>query len=645
MIFTNRNASEAEPGLADRLTYHLGYTLGLAAAEVTDQAVLTALSHAVRDALTDRIHETMAREPTAKRVAYLSMEFLIGRSLRNNLINLGLIPAATTACAAHGRALDELLGLDEDAALGNGGLGRLAACFLDSLATLDLPAVGYGLLYEHGLFRQEIHGDRQFERPDRWSAVESPWLRGRMGAEVQIPVYGRVSHETTLDGQYNPVWMEWKVIVGVPYDLPIAGYGGHTVNVLRLYQARAAGDFDMGRFNQGDYLRAVEERVHVETVSKVLYPNDHSAAGRELRLIQEYFLSACAVRDVVRACEQAHGDVRVLGSAWAMQLNDTHPSLAVAELMRILVDEYALGWDEAWAITVSVCAYTNHTLMPEALERWSLGLLEHVLPRHAQIICEINHRFLAEVEAKWPGDGERKRRMSLIEEGRDKMVRMAHLAIVGGHAVNGVAAMHSELVKRELVPDFHALWPERFQNKTNGVTPRRWLLSCNPGLAALLDRSVSGDWAKDLDRLAQIEGFADDAAFLSDLEKVKIENKRRLAQVILRQTGVAVDATAMFDVHIKRMHEYKRQLLNALELLLTYDRIVSCGYALPSPRVCVFAGKAAPGYEAAKRIIHFINSLGRAINSDPRVGEQLKVVFLPDYRVSLAEVIVPAADE
>ncbi len=634
----------ATPTFGERLSYHLQYTLGLPPEEITDHAVLAALSHAVRDTLTERIRESAARARGAKHVAYLSMEFLIGRSLRNNLINLGLQPTAAEVCAEHGRSLDALLDLDEDAALGNGGLGRLAACFLDSLATLDIPAVGYGLLYEHGLFRQEIHGDRQVERPDRWSAVASPWLRARQGGEVQVPVYGRVSHETTLDGQYNPVWMDWKMLVGVPYDLPIAGYGGTTVNVLRLYQARAAGDFDMGRFNQGDYLRAVEERVQVETVSKVLYPNDHSAAGRELRLIQEYFLSACAVRDVVRACEQQHGDVRALGSAWAMQLNDTHPSLAVAELMRLLVDEHALSWDEAWQITVAVCAYTNHTLMPEALERWSLGLLERVLPRHAQIICEINRRFLDEVEERWPGDDARKRRMSIIEEGGDKKVRMAHLAIVGGHAVNGVAAMHSELVKRDLVPDFHALWPERFQNKTNGVTPRRWLLSCNPGLAALLDRTVSGDWAKELDRLTQLEQLADDAGFLGELERVKVENKRRLAGLILQQTGVSVDETAMFDVHIKRMHEYKRQLLNALELLLTYDRIVSDGHALPAPRVCVFAGKAAPGYEVAKQIIHFINALGRAINHDTRVGDQLKVIFLPDYRVSLAEQIVPAAD-
>jgi glycogen phosphorylase len=644
MISPSRSSANSAVGLAERITHHLTYTLAVSKEEVTDHAVLAALSHAVRDALTEKLLETQARARTAKHVAYLSMEFLIGRSLRNNLINLGMISEAAEACAAHGRTLDDLLNDDEDAALGNGGLGRLAACFLDSMATLDLPAVGYGLLYEHGLFRQEFHGDRQFERPDRWSAAESPWVRARQDAEIQLPLYGRIAHERTEDGHYNPVWLDWKVLVGVPYDLPIAGYGGNTVNVLRLFQARAAGDFDMGRFNRGDYLRAVEERVHAETVSKVLYPNDHSAAGRELRLVQEYFLSACAVRDVVRACERAHGDIRALGKAWAIQLNDTHPALAVAELMRLLVDEYALPWEEAWAITVSVCAYTNHTLMPEALERWSLGLLEHVLPRHAQIIYEINHRFLAEVEARWPGDDARKQRMSLIEEGHDKKVRMAHLAIVGGHAVNGVAAMHSDLVKRDLVPDFHALWPERFQNKTNGVTPRRWLLSCNRGLAHLLDRSVSGDWARDLDRLAQIERLASDASFQQDFEAVKRENKRRLAALVQRQVGVVVDPSAMFDVHIKRMHEYKRQLLNALDLLRTYDRLINGGESLPSPRVCIFAGKAAPGYEAAKDIIRFINALGRVINADRRVADQLKVVYLPDYRVSLAELIVPAAD-
>ena len=644
MIPNSRATTQPAVGLFDRLSHHLTYTLGLPKAEVNERATLIALSHAVRDTLTERILETQQRVKTAKHVAYLSMEFLVGRSLRNNLINLGLMKEASDACAAMGRSLDELLELDEDAALGNGGLGRLAACFLDSLATLDLPAVGYGLLYEHGLFRQEIHDHRQFERPDQWAATASPWLRARVQAEIQVPVYGRVSHEQSADGQYNPVWLDWKVLVGVPYDLPVAGYGGHTVNVLRLFQARAAGDFDMGRFNHGDYLRAVEERVQAETVSKVLYPNDHSAAGRELRLVQEYFLSACAVRDVLRACEQAHGDVRALDQAWAIQLNDTHPALAVAELMRILIDEHALSWEEAWRLTVAVCAYTNHTLMPEALERWSLPLLEYVLPRHSQIILEINHRFLQEVEARWPGDDQRKRRMSIIEEGHDQKVRMAHLAIVGGHAVNGVAAMHSELVKRELVPDFHALWPERFQNKTNGVTPRRWLLASNPGLAALLDRNVSGDWARDLDRVAQIERFAEDPGFQADFEKVKLENKRRLAAVISRQLGLRVDPAAMFDVHIKRMHEYKRQLLNALELLYTYQRIVADDLVLPAPRVCVFAGKAAPGYDAAKRIIEFINCLASAINDDPRVRDQIKIAFLPDYRVSLAEVITPAAD-
>jgi glycogen phosphorylase len=644
MISTNRLAVDTAVGLADRITYHLTYTLGRPAAEADEHAVMVALSHAVRDTLTERIHVTRARIGKAKQVAYLSMEFLIGRSLRNNLINLGLLPEAADACTAHGVSLDRLLDQDEDAALGNGGLGRLAACFLDSLASMDLPAVGYGLLYEHGLFRQELHGGRQFERPDRWSAAESPWVRARPEAEVQVPVYGRVSHEHTEDGAYNPVWMDWKVLIGIPYDLPIAGYGGGTVNALRLYQARAAGDFDMGRFNHGDYLRAVEERVHAETVSKVLYPNDHSAAGRELRLVQEYFLCACAVRDVVRHCERVHGDVRALGSAWAIQLNDTHPALTVAELMRLLVDEHGLGWEESWQLTTSVCAYTNHTLMPEALERWSLGLLEYVLPRHAQLICEINHRFLGEVEARWPGDDARKQRMSIIEEGDDKKVRMAHLAIIGGHAVNGVAAMHSELVKRDLVPDFYELWPQRFQNKTNGVTPRRWLLSCNQGLAGLLDRNVSGDWAKDLDRVAQLERLAGDAGFQADFERVKVDNKRRLATLIQRQVGVQVDARAMFDVHIKRMHEYKRQLLNALDLLQLYYRIRDQELELPGPRVCVFAGKAAPGYDAAKQIIAFINALARVINADPKARDQLKVAYLPDYRVSLAEVIVPAAD-
>ena len=625
---------------------HARYALGKHRNDLTRQDLFRAVGLAVREALVDGMLATEARyeEADAKRVYYLSMEFLMGRSMGNNLINLGLFDLCREALEELGFDLEEIRQQEVDAALGNGGLGRLAACFLDSLATLDLPGFGYGINYEYGLFKQEIDNGHQKERPDNWLAEGTPWQIERPDEAVVIPLYGRIEDSTDRDGNYNPMWLDWQVIVGVPHDMPIAGYSGRTVNYLRLYSARSSQDFDMQIFNEGDYLKAVEQKMSSETISKVLYPSDSFEAGRELRLIQEYFFVACAIRDIVRRYEQRHAYYDAFASKVAIQLNDTHPALAVAELMRLLVDEKLLPWDRAWEITQATLGYTNHTLLPEALERWPVSLFERVLPRHLQIIHEINRRFLDEVGAHWPNDPDRARRMSIIEEGDQKQVRMAHLAIIGSHSINGVAALHSELVKSSLVPDFYALWPERFNNKTNGVTPRRWLLKANPQLSRLITDALGDGWVTDLDRLRGLEPFTQDAAFRADFHRIKRANKDRLAAVIRETTRIRVDPDSLFDIQAKRIHEYKRQLLNALHVIDEYLGIIEDGREPIAPRTAIFAGKAAPGYWAAKQIIKLINNLGRVINDDPRVRGMLKVVFIPDYRVSLAERIIPAAD-
>jgi len=571
------------------------------------------------------------------------MEFLMGRALENNLLNLGLLANARELLGAPD--LEVMLDEERDPALGNGGLGRLAACFLDSLATLNFPAIGYGINYEFGLFRQSIDSDgNQREQPDNWLPSSSPWLIERADEALVIPVYGRVEHGEDRVGNYNPMWVDWKVLVGVPHDMPVVGYGNSTVNALRLFSARASTDFDIEIFNDGDYIRAIQEKLASETVSKVLYPTDGFAAGRELRLVQEYFLVACAVRDVSRRLKRQGLPMTSLSSLFAIQLNDTHPALTVAELMRLLVDEEQVPWEQAWEITENTLAYTNHTLMPEALEKWPLELMQHVIPRHVQIILEINHRFLEKVAAKHPGDGERVRRMSIIEESEPKQVRMAHLSIVGSHSVNGVAAVHSDLVRTTLVPDFAELWPERFNNKTNGVTPRRWIKLANPGLSSLLDESIGTDWVTNLDKLRALERFAEDAGFQDKFTGIKRANKARLADLIYATTRIKVDPTSLFDVQIKRIHEYKRQLLNCLRLIHCYLRATEDGDDLGPSRTVVFAGKAAPGYFLAKLIIRLIHDIAAVINNDSRMDGRLKVVFLPDYRVSLAERIVPGAD-
>lgn len=641
-----KNEADTVSAFQESIRAHIKYTLGKALGKLSPSHLCQAVSFALRDRLIDRRIETEARfiRADAKRLYYLSMEFLIGRSLGNNLYNLGLFDMCRDAMIEMGFDLEEVREKEPDAALGNGGLGRLAACYLDSLATLDMPGYGYGINYEYGLFKQEIENGYQKERPDHWLEYGSPWQIRRPDHAWVIPVYGRIDR-APVEGSNESAWVDWKVLIGMPHDMLIVGYGGRTVNFLRLYSARSSHEFDMNIFNQGDYIRAVEQKISTETISKVLYPSDSVEAGKELRLLQEYFLVACALRDIINRYLKKHSDFDQFSSKAAIQLNDTHPALAVAELMRILIDENNVPWDRAWEITQATLAFTNHTLMPEALEKWPVTLFERVLPRHLQIIHEINIKFLESVQARWPNDAGRLGRLSIVEAGEPSQVRMAHLAIIGSHSVNGVAALHSELVKTTLVPDFYEMWPEKFNNKTNGVTQRRWLLKANPALAGLISSATgSDDWITDLDRLRGLEQLNDDEGFQNEFRRIKRANKDRLAKVIHDTTHTVVDPTSLFDVQIKRIHEYKRQLLNVMQIIDQYLRIVENEEFPLVARTYIFAGKAAPGYWAAKQIIKLVNNIGRVINRDRRVRGLLKVVFIPDYRVSLAEKIIPAAD-
>jgi starch phosphorylase len=628
------------------LCWHVRYSLGKTGEGLSKHETFTAVALALRNCIIDRMIETERRyrQKDVKRLYYLSLEYLIGRSLTNNLINLRLYDLFRDALLQQGIDLEEIEETESDAALGNGGLGRLAACFLDSLATLGMPGYGYGINYEYGIFKQEIHHGYQHEKPDKWLRGMSPWLIERFEERFFIPIYGRIEHTVDRNGHYQPLWVDWKLIVGVPYDMPIVGYGGKTVNVLRLFSARSYHEFDMQIFNSGDYISAVEQKIASETISKVLYPSDSVAAGKELRLTQEYFLVACALRDIVRRYTQQHDTFDQFPHKVAIQLNDTHPALAIAELMRILVDENHLPWEHAWQITEQTFGYTNHTLMPEALEKWPVALFEKLLPRHLQIIYEINRRFLEHVMWLYPGDNERLRRVSIIEEGEQKQVRMAHLAIIGSHSVNGVSKLHSQLITTSLVPDFYDLFPHKFNSKTNGVTPRRWLKLANPRLSQLIDNTIGNKWVTDLKRLRSLERFAADATFQQQFREIKQLNKLRLVHLIRETTGASVPADSLFDVQVKRIHEYKRQLLKVLHIIHLYLEIIEEQRYPTVPRTFIFGGKAAPGYWAAKNIIKLINNVATVINHDHRARDYLRVVFLPDYRVSLAEVIIPAAD-
>ncbi len=604
-----------------------------------------AFAHTVRDRLVDRWMETIRAltGEKAKSVCYLSAEFLMGPHLGNGLLSLGMLDAAREAAAELGLELDRILEEEEEPGLGNGGLGRLAACFMDSLATLGVPAIGFGIRYEFGIFDQAIRDGAQVELTDKWLRRGNPWEIERPEICFDVKLGGRT--ETSLDekGARRVRWIPQQVVKGVAYDTPVPGYGARTVNLLRLWKAEATESFDFAAFNTGDYLGAVQEKVASETISKVLYPNDEPAIGKRLRLAQQYFFVSCSIQDIIRVHLARGRSLDDLPGAWAVQMNDTHPAVAVAELMRLLVDEHRLDWERAWDITRKTLSYTNHTLLPEALERWPVPLFGATLPRHLEIVYEINRRFLEEVRARFPGDDARVARLSLIEEGGEKSVRMAHLACVGSHAINGVAALHSELLKRTVLSDFHAISPGKFRNVTNGVTPRRWVALANPRLSALITKSLGDRWLTHTEEeLRRLEPLARDASFRREWREVKRRNKEDLAALIRERTGVSVDPSSLFDVQVKRFHEYKRQHLNVLHVITLYDRLRR-GLDAP-PRTVIFGGKAAPGYALAKLAIRLIHGVADVVNGDPAVASRLKVAFVPDFNVKVGQRIYPAAD-
>ncbi|XP_075568210.1 glycogen phosphorylase, liver form [Pelecanus crispus] len=628
---------------------HLHFTLVKDRNVATPRDYFFALAHTVRDHLVGRWIRTQQYyyEKDPKRIYYLSLEFYMGRTLQNTMINLGLQNACDEAIYQLGLDMEELEEIEEDAGLGNGGLGRLAACFLDSMATLGLAAYGYGIRYEYGIFNQKIRDGWQVEEADDWLRHGNPWEKARPEYMLPVHFYGRVEHAAT-----GAKWVDTQVVLALPYDTPVPGYMNNTVNTMRLWSARAPNDFNLRDFNVGDYIQAVLDRNLAENISRVLYPNDNFFEGKELRLKQEYFVVAATLQDIIRRFKASKfgstESVRTVFDSFpdqvAIQLNDTHPAMAIPELMRILVDIEKLPWNKAWDITKRTFAYTNHTVLPEALERWPVDLVEKLLPRHLQIIYEINQRHLDHIASLFPNDVDRLRRMSLIEEGGTKRINMAHLCIVGSHAVNGVAKIHSEIVKTQVFKDFAALEPEKFQNKTNGITPRRWLLLCNPGLAELIAEKIGEDYVRDLSQLTKLHEFVDDDRFIREVAKVKQENKVKFALYLEKEYKVKIDPSSMFDVHVKRIHEYKRQLMNCLHIITMYNRIRRDPAKLFVSRTVIIGGKAAPGYHMAKMIIKLINAVAQVVNNDPVVGTKLKVIFLENYRVSLAEKVIPATD-
>ncbi len=633
--------------LREDITRHLSYTLGRDSYSVNNHYRYQAVVLAVRDRLMERWKATHAAyyKADCKRGYYLSLEFLMGRALGNALLNLGIEGEAVEAMRGLGLSLEDLSEEENDAGLGNGGLGRLAACFMDSCATLQLPVFGYGIRYDFGMFRQRIVNRQQVEEPDAWLADGMPWELHRPEYATRVKFRGKTEFFTDPEGRNRVRWIETRDVLATPYDLPVPGYLNGTVNTLRLWRATSPEAFNLADFNAGDYDGAVESQAAAENISRVLYPNDKSENGKELRLKQQYFLASASLQDIVRRWVAKHGpNFEHFADGNVCQLNDTHPTIAVAELMRLLMDEHALGWDESWAITQRCLAYTNHTLLPEALEKWPVAMLRHLLPRPLEIIFEINARFLRTVANRWPGDTARQARMSIIEEGPHPHVRMANLAIVGSSSVNGVAQLHSDLLKSGLFRDFNELWPERFNNKTNGVTQRRWLALCNPRQSDLITQAIGSEWVTDLSKIARLAPSAKNADFRKAWRAVKRENKVALAALVKEDCGVEFNPDAMFDVQVKRIHEYKRQLLNALHVVHLYDRIKRGDVADWTPRCVLIGGKAAPGYAIAKSIIRFVGAIADVVNKDPDVGDRLRVAFLPNYRVSAMERICPGAD-
>lgn len=628
------------------LTNHLVYTEGKSVKTATDRDWFEASAHAVRDQLIEKQLATTdaCSKQDPKRLYYLSLEFLIGRTLSNAALNLGIGDSLREGLKALGQDMETVEETEIDAALGNGGLGRLAACFLDSMATLDLPGQGYGIRYEYGMFNQRIKNGEQVERPDNWLRFGNPWEFHRPEHMYPVKFFGHVVQYPDGEDSISHHWVDGETVMAMAYDVPIPGYNTDTVNNLRLWAAKAAREFNLESFNAGDYLSAVQDKNVSESLSKVLYPNDSSAVGKELRLRQEYFFVSASIQDILQHFLAEHDDLNQLPEKVSIQLNDTHPAVAVAEMMYQLLDVHSLKWDHAWSLVTKIFAYTNHTLMPEALETWSVEMFQRVLPRHMEIIYEINRHFMALVNHHFPGDTGLLRRVSIIDEDHGRRVRMAHLAVIGSHTVNGVAAIHSELLKTTLFSDFNRIFPGRFVNVTNGITPRRWLNQCNRGLAQLIASRIGDGFVRDLDQLRKLAEYADDAGFCSQFRDVKHANKLRLARYIEQKVKIKVDTDSMFDVQIKRIHEYKRQLLNVLHVITLYNRIRSGNAHTVTPRTVIFAGKAAPGYKMAKLIIRLINDVASIVNDDPAVHGLLKVVFLPNYDVSSAEKLFPASD-
>ena len=628
------------------LTNHLIFSVGKDPITATDRDWFFTLAGVVRDRLIERWMETMRRyyQNDAKRVYYLSMEFLIGRSLMNSVLNVGFLDEVRQACIEAGVNLDKVTELEFDAALGNGGLGRLAACFLDSMATIGLPGYGMGIRYEYGMFNQRIEDGWQVEHPDNWLRYGNPWEFPRPEVLYPVKFHGHVVQYADEHGNLHHHWIDSDDVMAMAYDTPVPGYGLNTVNNMRLWSAKASRDFDLKYFNEGNYIKAVEDKNESENLSKVLYPDDTTDMGKELRLKQQYFFVSASLQDILYRFRKHHETFDELPDKVAIQLNDTHPSIAIPELMRLLVDIHHLEWERAWRITTNTFAYTNHTLMPEALETWPVTLFESVLPRHLQIIYEINQRFLKGVMHTYPGDSELLKRMSIIDETRGRRVRMAHLAIVGSHHVNGVAQLHSELMKATIFADFHRYYPGKLTNITNGITPRLWLNQANPGLTSLITSRIGKEWVTDLSQLRQLAKLADDKTFQAEFRAVKRANKERLAELVMGRLALKIDPDSLFDVQVKRIHEYKRQLLNLIHVVTLYNRIRSNPSLDVVPRTVIISGKAAPGYATAKLIIKLANSIADIVNNDPAMRGLLKLAFIPNYDVSTASVIIPAAD-
>jgi glycogen phosphorylase len=645
MVDDDRTGIKVET-LKQAILENLRYVMGRDPESASEMDYFMAIAYTVRDRILARWLATKKSyvEHDVRVVCYLSAEFLMGPHLANNLLNLKIGDATRQACQEMGLDLDRIITEESEPGLGNGGLGRLAACYLDSLAALGIPAIGYGIRYEFGMFQQEIHDGWQVELTDYWLRYGNPWEIRRPEQSVDVAFGGHTEPWTDEQGNYKVRWVHGATVKGIPYDTPIVGYGSGTANDLRLWHSEAGESFYFDRFNSGDYEGAVAAKNFAENITKVLYPNDEATAGKQLRLEQQYFFTSCALQDMVRRHLRGGRSLTTFHEKWTIQLNDTHPSIGVAELMRLLVDEHDLGWDEAWHVTSNTFNYTNHTLLPEALERWPLLLFAGLLPRHIEIIYEINRRFLDEVRERFPGDDEKVKRMSIIEEGGGKFVRMAYLASVGSKHINGVAELHSQLLKSDVLRDFYDLWPDKFLNVTNGVTPRRWIAVSNPEQAALMTRKMGDSWIGDLERVKAMEKYAEDAAFRSEWRKMRNDVKARLGQYILEDTGLSVDPSSMFDTQVKRIHEYKRQHLNVLYIITLYHRLKKNPDLKTAPRTFLFGGKAAAGYAMAKLIIKLINSVGEVVNHDPDVQERMKVLFLPNYNVTFGQKVYPAAD-